>query len=203
MKRLGSSRPPEETMGKDSFDEDQASQSTASRSSKHRKVGGVSVLSKASPLSSAKSEAGASDEHLGIQLEHPRECFGCCRHSETGRCYICPDQPVVWSQETGRGAWCKECYTIWRTAFRPTVSQVVYEMQLDQDPKVRCEHWQYIAALVSLRSEGHARITKEMLETRRASLGLVARMMGIPFGPFVVGPRSASLEDPGSCMYSF
>lgn len=177
-------------------DHDRASE-TASHSSKHRKVG----ASKDSPASGVKSEATHSvySDDVGIELEQPRNCFGCWRNSVVGRCYMSPDAQIIWAQETGRGAWCRECYTIWRTVFRASVSQVVYEMQLEQDPKVRCDHWQYITALVTLRFESHHRITKEMLETRKASICLAVRMMGVPFCPFVVGPRGASLEEPNLC----
>ena len=58
----------------------------------------------------------------------------------------------------------------------------LYEIHIYQDEKHKLEHLQFVLALLSLRHEGVRRVTKEILEARRAMLQRFCDWLGWPFG---------------------
>ena len=55
----------------------------------------------------------AGDEEGAVD----KACGGCSRSQATGRCWFRPDEITPWALPHRRGAWCRDCHTVWRTCF--------------------------------------------------------------------------------------
>ena len=82
---------------------------------------------------------------------------------------------------------CKDCHNCWRTMFGTMGALPMFLVRLNQ-PENFIEWWQTLVAYMSLRSEGHAKITKQMITQRLATLRWVCALIRVPFYPFVVRP---------------
>jgi hypothetical protein len=144
-----------------------------------------------------------SEEAPMATISKPISCNGCMRHSDKHMSFYDPEQPIEWAAESSRGGWCNDCHNLWRNCERSTRTLVLYALHLETAWEHRQRHVQLLISYISLKIEGNKRITREVIESRRNLLNSIFDLMGVPFGPFVVGPRSDDKTDPNKflCMY--
>jgi hypothetical protein len=99
-----------------------------------------------------------SEDFDDAQAQRPS---GCCRAHDMPRCAIA-DQVVQWPTTSGRGTWCRECYTCWRTHHRGARPIGLARGLIKHTPIYHTwdESW---IAYVSLRVDGSERITSPMV----------------------------------------
>ena len=152
------------------------------------------TITATTPPSVVKAEL---DEDLpGLVLKGDVDCLGCFRCSRDGKSFLNPEEPVEIVYQSSRGGWCKECHTVWRTLKRGIMSLTLYEMHLDGSSDNRTEHFQFVCVYVMMRFEGVGKITKDSIIGRTESMRVLFKMMGIPFGPFIVCPRPVGASTP-------
>ena len=110
-----------------------------------------------------------------------KECDGCGRRYGVSRSYFEPEETVQWQLPGGRGKWCSDCFTVWRTYFKEETPLSVFRPWLDRE-RENTTIWRL--ALVSwacLRNEGMTSIRKPMIAARLASLRFVLSKMDAHF----------------------
>ena len=100
-----------------------------------------------------------------------KRCEGCFRTAGTGVCFIAKGELVVWALPPRKnlkypGAWCRECFSVWRLVLRSHLSLSFLVVHL----RSYANRLQFIIDLVAyctLRREGKERVRKEHVRTRR------------------------------------
>lgn len=160
--------------------------------------------------SPAKTEAsGSASDSLGV-LKYEGECgsvapdgsfeakrcLGCFRSSAHGRCYLSASDKREWASH-GRGLWCRDCYTCWRTTYSTDHSLLVFQQWLT-DPIHRAEFELSLLSFLSLLREGAGRITMSMVMERSRSLSFMLSVLGLSMAPMA----AVSLADAEAMMKS-
>eukprot|EP00959_Pyramimonas_sp_CCMP1952_P450133 9425321-Pyramimonas_sp.AAC.1 len=110
-------------------------------------------------------------------------CLGCKRVFGVSRCYFNPAEPVPWGLPAGRGAWCKDCHTCWRTVYREEYTLPVFGDWMTRHR----DSWEKSSlAYLSLKFEKYDKITAGMVKDRVRVLNFVSNLIGVPLTPFVV-----------------
>lgn len=112
-----------------------------------------------------------------------KSCFGCKRNKETGKSFMNPEEGVAWLSG-GRGNWCLDCHSLWRTHYSSDYTLP----QLQQWLKVGQNQWEFDLALLahlSLILEGAGRITQGKVIERKRVFKFLLRALGIPAGPMI------------------
>lgn len=136
---------------------------------------GSIVRSEGSADDIACSDAGLGDG------DEQRACYGCARVYGVSRCWF-TGQPVQWGAAQGRGHWCRECQTCWRTCFSESHTMVFFAKWLRQPLSYGANFalWEaHLLAFLSLRKEGIARITQPQVEQRMRLLDFVNALQGM------------------------
>jgi hypothetical protein len=114
-------------------------------------------------LSVVKFEEDAVGEKTQSQT-----CNGCARIKGSSVCFVNMDEFVQWpSGSSGRGLWCRDCHTTWRTYFSATHTLLFFSKWI----RVERNFKDFEAALVaylSIRAEGgqDRRVTSAMISER-------------------------------------
>ena len=104
------------------------------------------------------------EEEAGEKIQ---TCNGCARIKGSSVCFVNMDESVQWpSGSGGRGLWCRDCHTTWRTYFSATHTLLLFSKWI----RVESNFKDFEAALVaylSLRAEWGARSTNHVGYDRR------------------------------------
>ena len=87
---------------------------------------------------SVAGQAGSNAE----QTPERKSCPGCRRVLGESPDYVALGEVVVWALPNGRGAWCQNCHTLWRTCFRDRQALTWFAGWLTDDPAHR-EEWDW------------------------------------------------------------
>ena len=142
------------------------------------------VKSKAAAAESPECAGLVKVEETGEDPDEDKHCIGCGRSRLNGKCFI-KNTPLVWALPDGRGAWCRDCFSTWRTLYSPVVTLVLFAVWLQKPENARQFEFNFVA-LLSLKYEGIERITEPALLARKAMLEWVFKMLAIPLGPFQI-----------------
>ena len=133
-------------------------------------------------------------------------CNGCGRQRETGKAFHDKELDLVWAYPDGRGSWCHDCFCTWRTGYAHEHTLRLFEKWL-LFPENFQDFQVHLLAWVTLAHENCAQVRPSILLGRVVLLRLVAKMMGIPLGPFAVtlldgssGPLAEAI-DPRSLVH--
>ena len=69
------------------------------------------------------------------------------------------------------------------------MTMTVYELHIKMCFGHHIDHLQLLFAYATLRAQGNSRITKEAMEQRKNLIDMICKLLGIPFGPWVVTAR--------------
>ncbi len=75
-------------------------------------------------------------------------CHGCGRLRDGGMCFRDPSQPVVWAYPDGRGHWCADCHTTWRTMFSSSHTIALFATWIQNPSNLAIFH-QHLLAYIS------------------------------------------------------
>ena len=125
------------------------------------------------------------EEEAGEKIQ---TCNGCARIKGSSVCFVNMDESVQWpSGSGGRGLWCRDCHTTWRTYFSATHTLLLFSKWV----RVESNFKDFEAALVaylSLRAEGgqDRRITLAMIAERLKMLQWLSGLLGWQMAPFMI-----------------
>lgn len=151
----------------------------------------------------AGSSPGAIVAASGTEAEAAElvQCRGCSR-VDGGPSFVSGDAACEWAFQ-GRGSWCKDCHTCWRTCYSNLGSMALFAVWLN-DPEHELEFFGKFVAYMTLLREGSCRITKLMIETRYDSLKWAFAFVGAPLGGLKIemlkDTAAASKYDPTSLV---
>lgn len=113
-------------------------------------------------------------------------CPGCKRLYGQSGCFIAGGL-VQWSLPGGRGAWCRECFNLWRICFQPHCK--LFAMHDWLLTSSNYDEWELcFAAYVSLKREGVERVTELSILGRKSAIEFALRLLSLPSAPFEVMP---------------
>ena len=134
---------------------------------KRRRTGGrFSAGSSKESLCHGVADVVANDEELDGSEAAPaagdgdtaassdKNCIGCGRIYGVSPCHVVPGETVKWGLPNGRGGWCKDCHSVWRTVFQNRGYLGDLEDWLKHDPVKRAEFHLCRLAYLSLAFEG-------------------------------------------------
>lgn len=135
------------------------------------------AASSASPESKATKEEDVED---GEEDEHQASyCLGCQRQKGVDRCFLVTEKVVEWAWSDGRGRFCLDCYSTWRTLYKDTHTLSLFTSWI-RSPGNRKGFLVNLAASLSLVWEGAKRITSQMIKDRVALIKFLSRLLGFP-----------------------
>ena len=117
-------------------------------------------------------------------------CAGCNRNAITGKCWVREGEPVVWALPQGRGAWCRDCFNVWRLRFAQKMPLVTMPYHFKTNALVITEFEVAIVAYISIRRGGAERVSGPVLNHRIELIEWIATAFGFPLGNFIVVPFS-------------
>lgn len=112
-------------------------------------------------------------------------CLGCGRGKRSGRDFADPGRPVTWAFTDGRGQWCRECHTTWRTAFSGSHTLSLFGAWIRVPENLRTFHT-YLLAYITLAQEDKKHITAGMIVERTLAISFALKLLGIPQDPCVL-----------------
>ena len=133
-------------------------------------------------LSNAENEAQSPES----AAKDP--CLGCQRTFMSDMSWFVEHGPTQWAFPKGRGAWCRDCHTCWRTCYSHEHSLHLFGAWLRFRANYR--KWQCtLVAFLSLVREEHAKITLQMVVEREQTIEFLSGLLGFNFSrPSVVVP---------------
>ena len=116
------------------------------------------------------------------KADTPQPCEGCGRIRGASPDFLVIGEGCVWAHANGRGCWCRDCHTAWRTNFQHLHALAYFHTWLQEDVANRKEFEETLLAHLSLQWEETTKITREMVQQRRSLLKWVWGT--INFDPF-------------------
>lgn len=154
--------------------------------SKSRRGVKVEIVKTESSDDHGLSEYGGLDsDEMGEDVlleEQDKTCPGCKRTLRTGVCWLTGAE-IQWALPGDRGAWCKECFNLWRLCYSSKCNQIMFSLWLDDENNWMVWELHQVASLM-IRVEGLDRLTAEKVASRVASLEFAFQMFGLTFKPF-------------------
>ena len=114
-----------------------------------------------------------------------RPCPGCSRTCDEGLDCVTPCTPVAWALPDNRGAWCKGCFSVWRTKYSTSMSLSIFGAWLSKGTNGE-DFLLHLIAFFCLKAEGVDKITAALLTGRAESLKIALRLLGLPVSPCTV-----------------
>ena len=128
--------------------------------------------------------SGASSSGKSNKASEP--CKHCQRIAGISRDFLEKSKYVKWSTTTGRGWWCMDCYTVYRTVFDNEVALVRMPTWLN-DQANRLKFSLCLVGYLALKKRAPgSRITQAAILQQVESFQFLSRMLCIPLGPSVV-----------------
>ena len=113
------------------------------------------------------------------------QCYGCRRIRGVSPCFLKAGEHCIWAEKSGRGNWCRDCHTTWRTNYMETQALAYFGAFLDRDPVNRREFEEALLATLSLSAQQIGNITGALVQQRVRLLRWVWR--AVDFNPFYGG----------------
>ena len=123
------------------------------------------------------------EEEVGEKIQ---TCNGCARIKGSSVCFVNMDELVQWPPGSGgRGLWCRDCHTTWRTHFSATHTLLLFSKWIRVESNFR-DFDAALVAYLSLRAEGgqDRRITSAMILERITMLRWLSGLLGWQLAPF-------------------
>ena len=155
-----------------------SSKKEAPGAKRRRKLG---PLPKANLAQEVKAEGAEDVERLSPS------CFGCGRLRDTSPDFRNPVEKVVWLYPDGRGSWCQDCHTVFRTSYQHQHTLRLFERWLRQEANLmdfQLHLFAYVTLSVFLRDGGIIR--RQDVTDRVDLLHVFASFLGIPLQPSVM-----------------
>jgi hypothetical protein len=89
-----------------------------------------------------------------------------------------PEQPIIWAYAELRGAWCTDCFNVWRTIYSGHHSLTLFSKHLKVSTENQHEFEVFLVAFLSIKLEGDGKITGPMIQARAEVLKFIGRMFG-------------------------
>jgi hypothetical protein len=122
------------------------------------------------------SEFGIVEARHSEEEEEQKTCTGCQR-SSTGQDWL-TGFPICWALPGHRGLWCKDCFNCWRLMYASEATLLVFGNWLLQ--KKNFDSWELtMCAYLSLKKEGHNRVTQALVQTRESVLKWVIQLLNL------------------------
>lgn len=178
------------------------SSSLATPKAKAKRTAASALSSSSAAGSLARSPGAASsggDVELGAQCAQVgKECIGCYRKFGIDHSVVAPHLPMVWQYNDGKGQWCRDCTSLFRTAYKPRISASLFERHLCQNQQNRIQWMRMLIAYWSIKAEGASHATLPALESRVKVLSFVFDLLQVPWPSFdIVAPNSEFLKKLG------
>jgi len=161
---------------------------------KRRRRGG----SQQSPAGSAEQPlVAAKVEAVKVEAEgccDQCSCSGCGRRKGIDKCFLQPENVVVWAYPDGRGNWCGDCQQTWRCVFQGVHTLRLFEKWL-RCPLNLQTFLVHLLAYVTLVREGSGAITAAKVIERVTFLRFLADLLGFPLGPFEIVANTGGQND--------
>lgn len=117
-------------------------------------------------------EHGQTNQSPHMQQEAANEsktCLGCARTcNETPDLFV-QDETISWAFSGSRGAWCRDCHTVWRTIYSKNHGLSFFPAWL-ADWNNKTNFNEYLLSYLTYVKEGSTKVTSAMLETRVQTL---------------------------------
>ena len=161
---------------------------------KKRRCGEIQESAEGAPAQqvvAVKKEPKVIAESTGPQHQPDKECHGCGRSRDSGKDWLRAGQSLAWGWPDGRGNYCKDCHTTWRTVYSSEHALATFGAWLKQ-PENRIPWWMHLIAYLTLKQDsisaggGDAQIRASHICERAKVLRMFLNMLGIPAGGFVV-----------------
>ena len=136
---------------------------------RRRRGAPLAVAARGSPAKAAA--AGAVDG-----------CLGCGR-LRCAKCFRDPAATIIWGYPDGRGGWCQDCHSLWRTSFSQTHTLSLFASWLLNAENLATYHW-FLMAFVSFGCD--VQIRREALAERVDLMRRLWAMLGAPPQGFTV-----------------
>ena len=96
----------------------------------------------------------------------PVPCEGCSRIRGVSPDFLVVGETCAWARPDGKGCWCRECHTTWRTNFQHLHALAFFPTWLRQKPENRVVLEENLLAHLSLVWEETTRITRDLVQQR-------------------------------------
>ena len=149
-------------------------ESTTRASAKRRRLSAkcsdesVGTVVKKSDAGSSKGETPEFTSPGGRGKGGRREkqpCPGCQRSQGVSLDFLLAGETVTWLGN-GKGAWCKDCHTLWRTVYEKHHALSYFAAHLGDNAQTQKEFTENLTAYVSLKHEGVERIAESHINAR-------------------------------------
>lgn len=124
-------------------------------------------------------------------------CLGCKRVYLSNTCWFEVGAEVGWAFPKGRGAWCRECHSCWRTCFSHEHSLQLFGPWI-RTATNNLKFQIHLMAHLSLVKEGIMKVNLQMVADRITVTKYILGLLGMPLAPSVVVPifdlNEASLQ---------
>ena len=121
------------------------------------------------------------------RLAKMEPCLACKRVYLSNACWLEAGAAVQWAFPKGRGAWCRECHSCWRTSFSHEHSLILFGPWI-RTATNNLRFQMHLLAHLSLVKEGIMKITLPMVSVRISSIKYTLGLLGMPLVPSVVVP---------------
>lgn len=157
--------------------------------------------SEADPAADGGSEGGVSPGKLDSSVdEGNRVCVGCQRSSQTGVDWFDQTKPVSWAFNSGRGHWCRECHSLWRTSYSHAHTLHFFGKHIKENERNFAEWEISLVAYLSLMAEQVGRITAAAVTQRVSSLRFATNLLGLSMKPSIFVPAASLSKSSGSVI---
>ena len=133
-------------------------------------------------------------------------CCGCGRDRATGKAFVDPEAALDWAYPDGRGSWCHDCFSTWRTGYAQEHTLRLFEKWLLL-PENLADFHVHLLVFLSLGFENCLQVRPAQLQGRVSLLRFIATLLGVPLTPFAVilvdgtSEPSATGTDPRSFVH--
>ena len=124
---------------------------------------------------------GTMGDSPGAGSRNADVCLGCDRTRGVSPDFLVVGETCAWAQASGKGQWCRECWTCWRINY-PSQTGLAYFSDWLKDPAHRRDFEQTLLAQQSLNWEGQNEVTRQDVVKR---LGVTQWLwQGVDHQPF-------------------
>ena len=144
-------------------------------------------------LKDYRSEACGSADSNATDEKAKKPCPGCARRYGIDFCFYTLAIILRWAFPEGRGQFCSDCHTVWRTIYSSTIGLTFFVKWLEDE--VNFDTWrQQLSAFCSFRKEGVRPITVGLIADRVESYKFMSRFLGTPIQQMQVVPLKQCLD---------
>jgi hypothetical protein len=146
-------------------------------------------VSGVSPPSKRRRKTGASIvEAVSAVKGEPADesnpsCSGCGRIRNTSPAFLGDSGPCEWAYPDGRGMWCQDCHTVWRTCFQSQHPLRMFERWLRIPENLQAFHEHLLAYLTLLTDSVTLQVRRQDVTDRVDLVRRLSQLLGFPLEP--------------------